>query len=104
VQVSIPVGRRRVAEGDVVALPTMPAPIRVAADFTSLALAQNWIYRIGTRILPTVMSVFKRDDGWIPSAPYPLNRWTKGRPLPPFTAHFRKWWSERFAKKKEQTR
>jgi L-lactate dehydrogenase complex protein LldF len=95
--------RRRVAEGDDVAAPTMPAPIRVAADFTSLALAQNWIYRLGTRILPAVMSVFKRADGWIPSVPYPLNRWTIGRPLPPFTAHFRKWWSERFAKGKEQT-
>lgn len=87
--------RRRVAEGDAVALPTMPTPIRAAADFTSLALAQNWIYRLGTRILPTVMSVFKRADGWIRSAPYPLSRWTKGRPLPPFTAGFRKWWRKR---------
>lgn len=96
--------RRRVAEGDDVAVSTMPAPIRVAADFTSLALAQNWIYRLGTRILPAVMSVFKRDDGWIPSAPFPLNRWTKSRPLPPFTAHFRKWWSARSAKGKGQAR
>jgi hypothetical protein len=41
VQVSIPVERRRVAEGDDFAISTMPAPIRAAADFTSLALAQN---------------------------------------------------------------
>jgi L-lactate dehydrogenase complex protein LldF len=95
--------RRRVAEGDAVALPTMPAPIRAAAGFTSLALAQNWIYRFGTRILPVVMSIFKRADGWISSAPYPLSRWTKGRPLPPFTAHFRKWWSARSAKGERQT-
>ena len=79
---------RREAEGDDVAGSTMPTPIRVAADFNSLALAQNWIYRLGTCILPTVMSIFKRADGWIPSAPYPHSRWTKARPLPPFTAHF----------------
>jgi len=96
--------RRRVAEGDDVAASTMPAPIRAAADFTSLALAQNWIYRFGTRILPTVMSIFKRADGWIPSAPYPLSRWTKGRPLPPFTAHFRQWWTVHPAKGKDQTK
>jgi len=87
--------RRRVAEGDAIALPTMPTPLRTAAAFTSLALAQNWIYRLGTRILPTVMSVFKRADGWIRSAPYPLSRWTKGRPLPPFTAGFRAWWKKK---------
>lgn len=92
--------RRRVAVGDAVALPTMPTLIRAAADFTSLTLAQNWIYRLGTRILSTVMSFFKRADGWILSAPYPLSRWTKGRPLPPFTARFRQWWNER----KDQTR
>ena len=96
--------RRRVAEGDDVAAPTMPAPIRAAADFTSLALAQNWIYRLGTRILPAVMSSFKRADGWISSAPYPLSRWTKARPLLPFTAYFRKWWTVRSVKGKEQNR
>jgi len=95
--------RRRVAEGDDVVTSTMPASIRVAAYFTSLALSQNWIYRLGSRILPTVMSIFKRADGWIPSAPYPLNRWTKGRPLPPFTAYFRKWWSEHFSNGKKKT-
>jgi len=95
--------RRRVAEGDSAAVTTMPVPIRVAADFTSLVLAQNWSYRLGTRILPPVMSIFKRADGWIRSAPYPLNRWTRGRPLPPFTAHFRKWWSARSARGKGQT-
>jgi hypothetical protein len=82
----------------------MPAPIRASAGLTSLALAQNWIYRLGTRILPVVMSIFKRADGWISSAPYPLSRWTKGRPLPPFTAHFRHWWTVRSAKRKDQNR
>ena len=83
--------RRRVAQGDEFAEPTLPAPIRMSASLTSLALAKNWIYRLGTRLLPFVMSIFKRGD-WIPSAPYPLSRWTKARPLPPFTARFRSWW------------
>jgi L-lactate dehydrogenase complex protein LldF len=86
--------RRRVAEGDAVALPTLSAPVRAAASLSSLALSQNWIYRFGARILPIVMSIFKR-GGWIPSAPYPLSRWTKVRPLPSFTAGFRAWWRKR---------
>ena len=93
--------RRRVAEGDNVAVSTMPAPIQTAAGLTSLVLAQKWIYRFGTRLLPSVMSIFKRADGWIPAAPYPLSRWTKARPLPPFTAHFRKWWTVRSTKRKD---
>ena len=96
--------RRRVADGDDFAVSTMPTSLRLAADFTSLALAKNWIYRLCTRFLPAIMSIFKRADGWIPSAPFPLNRWTKGRPLPPFTAHFRQWWSARSAKPKGQSR
>lgn len=89
--------RRRVAEGDEMAPAAMPAPIRAAAQFSAFALAQNWIYRLGTRILPLVMSIFRRGD-WIPAAPYPLSRWTKARPLPPFTAGFRAWWKNRNAK------
>lgn len=83
--------RRRVAEGDAVALPTLSAPIRVAASLSSLALAQNWIYRFATQVLPGIMSIFRRGD-WISAAPYPLSRWTKARPLPAFTAGFRNWW------------
>ena len=86
--------RRRVAEGDEFAAPTLPAPVRLTANLASFALAQNWIYRFGTKILPTLMSIFKRGD-WIPGAPYPLSRWTKVRPLPPFSARFRQWWSRR---------
>ena len=83
--------RRRVAEGDEIASTTLPASVRAAAGLASLALAQNWMYRLGTRLLPAVMSIFRRGD-WISYAPYPLSRWTKGRPLPPFTAGFRSWW------------
>ena len=91
--------RRRVAQGDEFSGSSMPAPIQGIAGLASLALAQNWIYRFGTRLLPFLMSVFKR-DGWIPSAPYPLSRWTKVRPLPPFAAGFRRWWSVRSASAK----
>jgi len=83
--------RRRVAEGDQVSVATMPGPIHGAASLVSLALGQNWIYRFATRILPFVMALFKRGD-WILWAPYPLSRWTMGRPLPAFAANFRKWW------------
>lgn len=86
--------RRRVAEGDDFSAPAMPASIRAAARLSAFALAQNWIYRLGARILPLVMSVFKR-GGWVAWAPYPLSRWTKVRPLPPFTAGFRQWWRSR---------
>ena len=86
--------RRRVAQGDEFAEPALPAPIRATAKLAALALAQNWIYRFGTRLFPTLMSVFKRGD-WVPRAPYPLSRWTKARPLPPFTAGFRSWWKNR---------
>jgi L-lactate dehydrogenase complex protein LldF len=93
--------RRRVAQGDDFAAPSMPAPLRAAAGLGSLVLARNWIYRFGTRLLPFVMSVFRR-DGWIANAPYPLERWTAARPLPAFTAGFRQWWrSHTHAKKKE---
>ena len=96
--------RRRVAQGDEFAEPTLPAPIRISAGLVSFALAQNWLYRFGTRLLPAIMSVFKRGD-WIPNAPYPLSRWTKARPLPPFTANFRRWWMKvRSAKQKDLAR
>ncbi len=86
--------RRRVAQGDEFAEPVMPVAFSAIAGLAALALAQNWMYRFGTRLLPFFMRIFNR-DGWIPSAPYPLSRWTKARPLPAFTAGFRKWWKMR---------
>ena len=86
--------RRRVAEGDAFAEPTVSAPVRFTATLTSFTLAQNWLYRVGTRLLPMLMSIFRRGD-WIPRGPYPLSRWTKVRPLPAFTARFRQWWHKR---------
>ena len=78
--------RRRVAEGDEFAEPSMPASIRAAASATSIALSQAWLYRLGSKILPTVTSIIQ---------PYPLTRWTKIRPLPAFSAKFRGWWKSR---------
>jgi L-lactate dehydrogenase complex protein LldF len=95
--------RRRVAEGDEFAEPALPASLRVTAGLASFALAQNWLYRLGTRVLPVLMSIFKRGD-WIPRAPYPLSRWTNARPLPAFTARFRSWWNARSVKSKDSAR
>jgi len=95
--------RRRVAEGDAFTLPTISAPIRVTANLASLALAQNWIYRLGARLLP-VLNPFFRKNNWLSNMPYPLSRWTKVRPLPPFGAKFRKWWNMRFTKERDSLR
>ncbi len=93
--------RRRVAQGDDFAASTMPATVRTAAGLASIALAWNWVYRLGARLLPGVMSMFRRGQ-WIPWAPYPLSRWTKARPLPVFTGGFRQWWQARARQGKER--
>jgi len=96
--------RRRVAQGDAFALPTISTPMRVTANLTSLALSQSWIYRLGARLLPLINPFFRKDN-WLSGMPYPLNRWTKVRPLPQFGASFRYWWRNvRSAKKKDSTR
>lgn len=78
--------RRRVAEGDEFPGASMPASIRAAAGVTSFALSQAWLYRLGSKILPTFTAIVQ---------PYPLTRWTKIRPLPTFSAKFRGWWKSR---------
>ncbi len=95
--------RRRVAEGDAIALPTISIPIRAIANLASLALAQNWIYRFGARILP-IINPFFRKNNWLSNMPYPLNRWTKVRPLPVFGSRFRSWWNARSAKETDSAR
>jgi L-lactate dehydrogenase complex protein LldF len=95
--------RRRVAEGDEFSASSIPAPIRAMANIASLALARNWIYRLSARLLP-IINPFFRKNNWLSGMPYPLNRWTKVRPLPPFTAKFRRWWNVRSTKKTESTR
>jgi L-lactate dehydrogenase complex protein LldF len=95
--------RRRVAQGDEFERAALSAPIRAAAGLVSFAFARSWLYRFGTRLLPPAMSVFRRGD-WIPSAPYPLSRWTRARPLPPFSAGFRAWWKARFPRRRDSAR
>jgi L-lactate dehydrogenase complex protein LldF len=86
--------RRRVAEGDEFSKSSLPLPLRGTAALASIALAWNWIYRFGARILPIINPFFRR-NGWLSNLPYPLSRWTKVRPLPAFTSHFRQWWKSR---------
>ena len=95
--------RRRVAQGDEFAEPTMPAFIRVTTMFASVALAWNWVYRFGVRLLPLINPFFRKNN-WLSGMPYPLSRWTKVRPLPPFRARFRKWWNVRTSRETESTR
>ena len=95
--------RRRVAEGDEFSRPSMPLLLRGIATLASVALAWNWIYRFGARILP-VINPFFRKNNWLSNMPYPLSRWTKVRPLPPFTAKFRRWWNVRSTKETVSTR
>jgi L-lactate dehydrogenase complex protein LldF len=86
--------RRRVAQGDEFSAPSLPAPIRATAVLTSIALAWNWVYRLGARLLPVINPLFEH-HGWLSGLPYPLSRWTKVRPLPPFASRFRRWWTAR---------
>jgi len=85
--------RRRVAQGDEFAGPSMPSAIKATAALTALALGWSWVYRLGSRLL-LLINPFFRHDGWLSGMPYPLSRWTKVRPLPPFTARFREWWQK----------
>ncbi len=95
--------RRRIAQGDEFSAPTMPGSIQTIGGLTAFALARSWLYSLGTRLLPVFTGIFRRGN-WIPSAPYPLSRWTKVRPLPAFSAHFRQWWGKHSNHGKEQPR
>jgi len=83
--------RRRVAQGDAFALPAISMPIRATARLSSVTLSQSWMYRVAGRLLPLINPFFRRNN-WLSGMPYPLSRWTKVRPLPPFGARFRTWW------------
>ena len=95
--------RRRVAQGDSFALPTVPLPIRATASLSSVALSQSWMYRVAARLLPLINPFFRRNN-WLSGMPYPLSRWTKVRPLPLFGAQFRTWWKNvRSIREKDST-
>jgi L-lactate dehydrogenase complex protein LldF len=86
--------RRRVAEGDEFSAPSMPSLIHATAGLASLALAWDWLYHLGTRLLP-IVNPFFRKNSWLSGMPYPLSLWTKVRPLPQFSGRFRRWWNVR---------
>jgi L-lactate dehydrogenase complex protein LldF len=85
--------RRRVAQGDEFAGPAIPNAIRATAEMATLGLGRSWIYRLGSRLLPLINPFFRR-NGWLTSMPFPMSRWTRVRPLPPFGAAFRRWWKK----------
>lgn len=86
--------RHRAAEGDAVERATIPPTTRLAAQLGAIALGTPWLYRLGTRLL-TVMQKPFRHGNWLPALPAPLSRWTRVRPMPAFSARFRKWWGTR---------
>jgi len=86
--------RRRVMEGDEFAPSAAPALVHPVAKLGTLPLTFPWLYRLSSRLLPLITSPFRK-DGWLPSLPAPLNRWTKVRPFPAFQARFRQWWKKR---------
>lgn len=89
--------RHRVVEGDESENQTAPGLLNMSAKLGALALAAPWLYRLGTRLLPALQVPLRR-DGWLPSLPPPVNRWTRVRPLPAFKGGFRGWWAGRSAK------
>lgn len=89
--------RRRVVEGDAIEKPTAPAAARLGAKLGRVALGTPWLYRLGMWLLPILQAPFQQ-DGWLPTLPPPLNRWTQVRPFPAFRSRFRHWWRKRSRK------
>lgn len=86
--------RRRAMEGDSFGGPSAPFTAKLSATLGTLAFGLPWLYRLGTRLLPTLTRFLNR-AGWIPSLPPPASRWTRVRPFPAFSARFRQWWERR---------
>jgi L-lactate dehydrogenase complex protein LldF len=86
--------RHRAMEGDTFEKPIAPTLMRVSARAGTLALAQAWLYELGTQIVKFVQRPLQRGE-WLPKLPPPLDRWTMTRPLPKFGADFRAWWRKR---------
>jgi L-lactate dehydrogenase complex protein LldF len=86
--------RHRVAEGEGHEGPLVSAVTRAGTKVGAAALGTPWLYRLGSRLVKLVQAPWRR-DGWLPSLPPPLNRWTRARPFPAFAAEFRQWWRSR---------
>lgn len=86
--------RRRVAEGDRVAGPTLSPVVTIGARAGARALALPWLYEFGSQALRMLQAPL-RQGHWLPALPPPANRWTMVRPMPVFDASFRQWWRGR---------
>ncbi|MDE3092034.1 MAG: LUD domain-containing protein, partial [Chloroflexota bacterium] len=86
--------RHRVAEGDSSTQPAISPTLSFVARWSSLALGNPSLYRLGSRLVRIAQIPFRR-GAWLPALPPPLNRWTQARPFPVFGATFRQWWRKR---------
>jgi L-lactate dehydrogenase complex protein LldF len=86
--------RRRVVEGDSVDGPAASPLLTVVADAASIALSSPKLFELGTQALQVAQAPLVR-DGWLPSLPPPVNRWTMARPFPAFRGWFRHYWRMR---------
>ncbi len=86
--------RRRVVEGDAVDGPSAPPALAAAAGAAGFALGSPRLYEAGTQALRAAQRPLVR-DGWLPSLPPPVNRWTMARPFPAFDGWFRGYWRTR---------
>jgi L-lactate dehydrogenase complex protein LldF len=86
--------RQEVVEGRADAPPRVAGGLRVVSRLGAAALARPWLYKFGTRLLPSVQRPWRRGD-WLPVLPPPLARWTRVRPLPRLGGDFRGWWRRR---------
>jgi L-lactate dehydrogenase complex protein LldF len=103
--------RHKVMEGDESTPAAALVSQRIAANLGRLAFGIPWLYRLGSRLLPTFQKpwldqtsearsrpsdiVSSQDRLWMPALPPPVNRWTKVRPFPAFAARFRQGWENR---------
>jgi Domain of unknown function (DUF3390) len=81
-------------EGDSVEGPIAPPLMRVAAQAGAAALSTPSLYQAGVQAARLAQAPLLR-DGWVPSLPPPLNRWTAVRPFPALQGGFREWWGRR---------
>lgn len=86
--------RHRVIEGSATEEPVVSPELRMGARVASLALSRPWVYEAGSQMLKAIQSPWQR-NGWLPSLPPPLDRWTMARPFPALRADFREWWRKR---------
>jgi L-lactate dehydrogenase complex protein LldF len=86
--------RHRAMEGDAVEGPITQPLVRAAAQAGALALSTPQLYQAGALAARLAQTPLRR-DGWLPTLPPPLDRWTMARPFPALQGDFREWWRSR---------